>query len=106
MTDMSLITDAELVAEFARRKKAAEDEENARRDRYADNLVAVLTKEGIDAFVPDHARTSCSDLDLGNGWGAAEYGPRCNRCALLEALRGDGWPRDFVLDVSIRRRSP
>lgn len=60
-------------------------------------LLEVLTPEVIDAIVPAHSRTSCSDTNKCN----AERG--CSRCALLEA-KSMGYI-DFSWSFEIRSRS-
>lgn len=53
-------------------------------------------KEFIDIVCPEHARTSCSDNDISNGFYLEEddetvsekYMYRCTRCALLEIENG------------------
>ena len=40
-------------------------------------------------LVGDHNKTSCSDEDPNNGVGSAEYGARCQRCALLTVEASD-----------------
>lgn len=52
-----------------------------------------VTQEIVDWLAPEHGRTSCDDSNIMNGWGTAAYdGCRCNRCALLQAMRTGEWP--------------
>lgn len=59
-----------------------------------------MTKEGLDLFVPEHGRTSCSDKNLANG--LQFLPPRCTRCALLQVIDGADWPRGHELFVNIQ----
>jgi dsDNA-binding SOS-regulon protein len=36
-----------------------------------------------------HSRSSCSDKNVSNGYGSAEYGARCSKCHLIEILDED-----------------
>lgn len=54
----------------------------ARMERHAE-LRALLKPEIIDALVPKHERTSCSDADIRNGFNGESV--RCARCALRVA---------------------
>lgn len=53
----------------------------------------VLTHELAEALLlieTDHDRTSCSDDNAINGYGSSgENWPRCNRCLLLDVVRGE-----------------
>lgn len=83
--DVKAISTAELVAELARRER---EEREAKERRNAERRIrqaAALTPEVIAALAPDHERSSCSDMNIVNGWGSHSSGsPRCLRCALLE----------------------
>lgn len=66
----------------------------------------LLTAAVIDATVPKHARSSCSDTNICNGWGSdnADAGYRCKRCALLEWL--DGSCSRLLLTLELGEREP
>ena len=53
-------------------------------------------REALLDLIP-HTRTSCGDNLITNGFGSAEHGARCARCALLELTE---WDADRV-DVNI-----
>jgi hypothetical protein len=62
-----------------------------------------LTKEIVDAFRPEHGRTSCSDTNLVNGFasnGDKEL-PRCYRCALLEAVQAPYLWQDEKMRITL-----
>ena len=70
------------------------------------NAIIALGKAGVDAYCPNHSRTSCDDNRLDNGWRSGVYhartGPRCTRCALLElVLEHEIPPPDVRIDVTI-----
>jgi hypothetical protein len=85
-----------------------EQQEKARlRNLHRERSIALaegLNIQIIDALVPQHGRTSCDDTNLANGWNSSdEVLPRCNRCALLQALHGKSWPEEFSLHAVIER---
>jgi len=58
--------------------------EETKTDKRNDILREHMTRELVDAFCPDHDRTSCSDKNHCND-------DRCSRCYLLEALEIGLW---------------
>lgn len=61
-----------------------------------------LTIEQVNFIAPEHGRTSCSDENLINGWYSAEYNkPRCNRCALLQAMLERHHPSVVTFDFQL-----
>ena len=60
-----------------------------------------LLKEQKDLILSliDHSRSSCSDDNVCNGYGSADYGARCTKCHLIEIFDqewDDGeWEIDF-----------
>lgn len=52
-----------------------------------------LTRDIAEALLlieTEHDRTSCSDDNATNGYGSSgENWPRCNRCLLLDVVRGE-----------------
>ena len=51
-------------------------------------------------LVGGHDKTSCSDTDPCNGVGSAEYGARCQRCALLTVEVSDYDTYDFDVEFN------
>lgn len=90
------LSDEDLTTELERRRqerrKILDDAIAKKRQK----ILSAITKEVVDALRPEHARSSCNDDNLMNGWrsnGGAYY-TRCTRCALLEVAGGflpDGW---------------
>lgn len=96
MNNLENFTEAELREELKKREEmAAEAERKERAERFR---LLVENRETLLRFVP-HGRTSCSDTDRANGFGSAEYGPRCTRCALLEVNEFDHEVYDFDLTL-------
>lgn len=60
-------------------------------------------KKHADIILPliEHERSSCSDDNICNGYGSADYGARCKKCHLLEILNGDYDAGDFYVDFDI-----
>ena len=49
----------------------------------------------------EHGRTSCSDDNVCNGWWSNEDDtPRCNKCALIETLKGT-FPPDLIVSFTL-----
>lgn len=62
-------------------------------------LCQKLTPEFVNSLAPEHCRTSCSDSNLSNGFYSRGNGtPRCQRCALLEALSGESPPPELTFE--------
>lgn len=78
--DLNQFTDQDLKDELQRREVARKSQEEM--DREARFRLLVEHRDVLLKFVP-HSRTSCSDEDPNNGLGSADYGARCERCALL-----------------------
>jgi hypothetical protein len=57
-------------------------------------LKGVLTEQLLNVLLPEHGRTSCSDVNLGNG--LSDNGVRCTRCALLELIRDEITPESLA----------
>lgn len=72
----------------------------------------LMTKELAEALLlidTEHERTSCSDDNVANGYGSsgADW-PRCNRCLLLEVVRGeipDG-AEALLVDFQLQYKTP
>lgn len=89
-------TDQELLDVVKRRKEERElAKQRARAVKHAlifDYLQDEKCKGLLQALLPEHDRTSCSDLDLANADSA-----RCIRCVILQSLKY----RDFPSNVDI-----
>lgn len=96
--DLNRFTDQDLKAELQRREEARKiDEAQARRARIQ---LLVEHRDVLLKFVP-HSRTSCSDEDPNNGLGSADYGARCERCALLTLCEGDHYHYDVQFGLHV-----
>jgi hypothetical protein len=72
-------------------------------ETYAERLTYELRQQpnAVDILAPEHGRTSCADACVVNGFSDGRF-PRCNRCALLQIIRGEvAWPVEFVLYVNV-----
>jgi hypothetical protein len=97
--DLNRFTDQDLKAELQRREDDRKISETAaRRHRFQ---MLMKHRDVLLEFVP-HGRTSCSDQDIRNGLGSAEYGARCTRCALLELNEHDYFSYDAELSLTFR----
>lgn len=72
----------------------------------------VITKELAEALLlidTEHDRTSCSDDNVVNGYGSSGGNwPRCNRCLLLEVVRGDipDGAEALLVDFQLQYKTP
>ena len=98
MEALNRFSTTELQAEVARRAQAEQSRLYDERLKRWTAIHAILTQEVVDAFVPRHGRTSCSDDDTQNSLHTDAGAPRCNRCAFLDLLRGGNSPSDFALN--------
>ena len=48
-----------------------------------------------------HSRTSCSDDNVCNGYGSADYGARCAKCHLIEILNDEWLDGDFDIEIDV-----
>jgi hypothetical protein len=104
--ELNEVPDADLTREIkARAARKAEEREKAA-VRLSETFRHKVTRDALDALVPEHGRTSCSDDNRRNGFGSngSDF-PRCNRCALLDVLDGtDNFPPgirvSLVLEVT------
>ena len=98
---LSELTDAELQAEILRRAEVKRKEREARLQQQARRMEKVLTREVVDAFAPEHDRSSCSDETINNsGYLISTSLPRCVRCELLRAAQ-EGWNEEYKTLVTI-----
>lgn len=102
MSDLKKYSDKDLQAELARRAKEAEEARERAHAAHADAVAKTLTKEFVDALMPSHQRTSCSDDNRANGfYTGSDRMPRCDRCALLELLENGRLPEGVYLHLEI-----
>lgn len=104
MADVKSIPTADLEQELKRRKEeAAAVVFSGLLNRWA-YLQVALEKgpELLSALAPEHGRTSCADDNLVNGSSTmgdrGRTAPRCNRCLLIELMRGGVVPR-FIAEA-------
>jgi hypothetical protein len=96
--DLNRFTDQDLKAELQRREDDRKISETAAR-RFRFQLL-VKHRDVLLEFVP-HSRTSCSDADPCNGLGSADYGARCERCALLTLDEHDYLSHDVMVGLHV-----
>lgn len=48
-----------------------------------------------------HSRNSCSDDNVCNGYGSADYGARCTKCHLIEILDNEWSDGDFDVEIDV-----
>ena len=87
-------------------KQLLKDEEvNKLREKAKIKISKLREQKDLILSLIDHSRTSCSDSNICNGYGSADYGARCTKCHLIEIFDkewDDGeWEVDF--DVAITK---
>jgi hypothetical protein len=100
MEKLQEFTDAELELELNRRRVEAKRLELERKKSVFRTLIqhrAILLE-----LIP-HARGSCSDKFVSNGFGSADYGARCSRCALLELVETDALEYDVKISLEFSK---
>jgi len=62
-----------------------------------------LLKEQKDLILSliDHSRSSCSDDNVCNGYGSADYGARCTKCHLIELFDQEWNDGEFEVDFDV-----
>lgn len=104
--DVTNLTNEELTKleqNIKQRKDELKQEGIKKRQQEAHNRIQDL-RDNADIILPliDRDRTSCSDTDVANGYGSADYGARCAKCHLIEILNGEWGDRfDVKLTVDI-----
>ena len=86
-------------------KLLKEEELNKRKDIAKAKIGKLREQKDFILSLIDHSRTSCSDSNVCNRYGSADYGARCTKCHLIEIFDqgwDDGeWEVDF--DVTITK---
>jgi len=86
-------------------KLLKEEELNKRRNIAKSKMEKLREQKDLILSLINHSRTSCSDTNICNGYGSADYGARCTKCHLIEIFDkewDDGeWEVDF--DVTITK---
>ena len=54
----------------------------------------------INAIVPEHDRTSCSDDNIENGFYSSTEHTRCSRCTMLQTLKQGKMPKSHTSYLS------
>lgn len=96
----------ELSKEVSRRHEESMRIYREKREQQQIAQQELITEKFVNAFHPEHGRTSCDDKKLQNGWASMTNGrtsPRCARCALLEIARGefDLLANDILLEINL-----
>lgn len=108
--EMNLLTPEELseLRANAEATHKAREERRISAEKEANNLwiekFTSLKRADLDLFLPNHSRTSCSDMNIVNGFGTQEDDlPRCTRCGFLELLGGMVFtpPKNKLLHIDV-----
>ena len=96
----------ELSEQLEKQKQILKEEELNKRKNIAKSKMEKLREQkDLILSLINHSRTSCSDSNICNGYGSADYGARCTKCHLIEIFDKEwddgGWEVDF--DVTITK---
>lgn len=107
--DVSKMSKEELNAlskQIEEQKQLIKQEEIRKRKEIAKTNIEKL-KEQKDLILSliEHSRTSCSDTNVCNGYGTADYGARCPKCHLIEIFNNEWSDDEFEIsfDVTITK---
>ena len=95
----------ELSKQVEKQKKLLEDEElQKHKDVVKVKMKKLRERKDLILSLINHSRTSCSDSNVCNGYGSADYGARCTKCHLIELFDqewSDGeWEIDFDVIIT------
>lgn len=80
--------------------KIAESEYNEKIEKNTIELGKLRENKEFVLSLFEHGITSCSDTNVSNGYGSAEYGARCNKCHLIQILNSD-YDNEFKVSFDI-----
>jgi hypothetical protein len=83
-----------------RKEEIKNEELNKRREKAKIKLDKLREYRDFLMEIIEHGRTSCSDTNVCNGWGSADYGARCSKCHLIELLDNE-WGNEFEVDIEV-----
>ena len=96
----------ELSEQLEKQKQILKEEELNKRKNIAKSKMEKLREQkDLILSLINHSRTSCSDSNICNGYGSADYGARCTKCHLIEIFNkewDDGW-WEVDFDVTITK---
>jgi hypothetical protein len=75
----------ELAKEIQNKQRELKEKENEKIRIKTTEFLDKLYNADILSLI-EHNRTSCSDTNVCNGYGSADYGARCNKCHLIEIM--------------------
>jgi len=106
ITKMSVQELQELSKQVEKQKELLKEKElNKRKDIAKAKIGKLREQKDLILSLINHSRTSCSDSNICNGYGSADYGARCTKCHLIEIFDKEwddgGWEVDF--DVTITK---
>ena len=96
----------ELSEQLEKQKQILKEEELNKRKNIAKSKMEKLREQkDLILSLINHSRTSCSDSNICNGYGSADYGARCTKCHLIEIFDkewDDGeWEVDFDVTITM-----
>jgi len=96
----------ELISQAEKQRKLLEEEElQKRKNAVKIKMKKLREQKDLILSLIDHSRTSCSDSNVCNGYGSADYGARCAKCHLIEIFdqEWDDGEFEVYFDVAITK---
>ena len=79
-----------------------EEKTNKLKDKAKVKIEKLREQKELVLSLINHGRTSCSDSNVCNGYGSADYGARCTKCHLIEIFDQEWLDGDFEVDFNVR----
>jgi len=92
----------ELSEQLEKQKQILKDEKlNKRKNIAKTKIMKLREQKDLILSLIDHSRTSCSDSNVCNGYGSADYGARCTKCHLIEIFDKEWDDGDWEIDFDV-----
>jgi len=102
LSQMSVKELQELSEQLEKQKQILKDEKLNKLKSIAKVKIEKLREQkDLILSLIDHSRTSCSDSNVCNGYGSADYGARCTKCHLIEIFDQEWSDGEFEVDFNV-----
>lgn len=92
----------ELSKQVEKQQKLLKEEElQKRKDIVKAKMKKLREQKDLILSLIDHSRTSCSNSNVCNGYGSADYGARCTKCHLIEIFDQEWSDGEFEVDFNV-----
>ena len=102
LSQMSVKELQELSEQLEKQKQILKDEKLNKLKSIAKVKIEKLREQkDLILSLIDHSKTSCSDSNVCNGYGSADYGARCTKCHLIEIFDQEWSDGEFEVDFNV-----